>query len=81
MLIAQIRFVDEPGEACHYLKLGPMDNPTPPEREFQGGEVVSVQMRPTDGKPDCVDMMFDDGEFAIEVPRDFFVVVCEKEEE
>lgn len=56
-----------------------MDNPNPPEREFQGGEVISVRIRPTEGKPDCVDLTFEDGQFAIEVPREFFTVVREKE--
>ena len=74
---AVIRFVGEKGETYHYLKLGPMDIPNPPEREFQGGEEITVQIQPTPGKPDGVDLTFEDGQFAIEVPKDFFVIVEE----
>jgi len=72
---AVIRFVGNPGEAYHYLKLGPMDNPNPPERGFQGGDEVTVLIQPTTGKVECVDLTFDDGQIAIEVPRDFFEIV------
>jgi hypothetical protein len=75
---AVIRFVGEPGTACHYLKLGPVDAPYPPEREFQGGEEVTVLIQPTVGKTNCVDLTFDDGQFAIEVPCDYFVIVHEQ---
>ena len=70
-----IRFAGERGKAYHYLKLGPMDLTHPPAREFQGGDEVVVRMENTPGKPDCVDMAFEDGEFAIEVPKAFFEVV------
>jgi hypothetical protein len=77
MTHAVIRFVGEPGEAYYYLKLGPMDNPNPPEREFQGGDEINVQIQPTAGKLNCVDLTFEDEQVAIEVPRDFFVIVRE----
>ncbi len=74
---AIIRFVGEPGAAYHFLKLGPVDNPDPPEREFQGRDEVIVRIQSTAGKEDCVDLTFEDGQFAIEVPCDFFVIVRE----
>ncbi|MCR4414679.1 MAG: hypothetical protein NUV77_19870 [Thermoguttaceae bacterium] len=72
-----IRFIGERGKAYYYLKLGPMDLANPPEREFQGGDEVVVRMEATSAKPDRVDMVFQDGEFAIEVPREFFDVVSD----
>ncbi len=44
---AIIRFVGEPGAAYHFLKLGPVNNPDPPEREFQGGDEVIVRIQST----------------------------------
>jgi hypothetical protein len=70
-----IRFAGERGRACHFLKLGPMDVRNPPEREFQGEEEVTVMMEETTGKPECVDIEFDDGQYALEVPKEFFVVL------
>jgi hypothetical protein len=70
-----IRFVGERGKAYHYLKLGPMDLANPLEREFQGGDEVLVRLEDTPGKPDCVDICFEEGEFAIEVPKEFFEIV------
>jgi hypothetical protein len=72
-----IRFVGERGKAHHFLKLGPADVWNPPEREFQGGDEVMVQIQPNAINPNCVDMTFEDGRFAIEVPREFFVIVEE----
>ena len=74
---AVIRFVGEQGAAYHYLKLGPLGNANPPERQFQGGEEAAVQIQPTAGKSDCVDLTFEDGQIALEVPCDFFVIVRE----
>ena len=70
-----IRFANKHGEAWYYLKLGPMDGPNTPEREFQGGDEVTVMMQETIGKPECVDIEFDDGKCALEVPKEFFVVL------
>lgn len=70
-----VRFAGERGRSYHILKLGPMHLANPPEREFQGQDEVLVQIEGTPGKPDCVDMYFDDGTFAIEVPKEFFDVV------
>jgi hypothetical protein len=72
-----IRFVGESGRTRHFLKLGPADVWNPPEREFQGGDEIRVQIQPNALSPDCVDLTFEDGRFAIEVPRDFFVIVEE----
>jgi hypothetical protein len=74
---ALIRLVGERGAAYHFLKLGPVGDPHPPEREFQGGDEVIVRIQATAGTDDCVDLMFEDGQFAIEVPCDFFVIVRE----
>ena len=52
-----------------------MDLSDPPEREFQGGDEVMVVITPISGKPDCVDMTFEDGQFALEVPRDFLEIL------
>lgn len=74
---AVIRFAGKKGDAFHYLKLGPINDPNPPEREFQGGDEITVQIQPTPGKSDCVDLTFEDGQFAIEVPKEFFEIVDE----
>jgi hypothetical protein len=70
-----IRFVGEKGSTYHYLKLGPVDVANPPERTFEGGDEVKVLILLNSVNPDCVDLTFADGEFAIEVPRDFFEIV------
>ena len=72
-----IRFVGERGKAHHFLKLGPVEVWNPPEREFQGGDEITVQIHPNAINPDCVDLTFDDGQYAIEVPKDFFVIIEE----
>jgi hypothetical protein len=72
-----IRFVGERGKAYHFLKLGPADVWNPPEREFQGGDEIRVQIQVNVINPNCVDLTFENGQFAIEVPRDFFVIVEE----
>ena len=72
-----IRFAGESDDAWHYLKLGPLDQLDPPVREFRGGDEIIVLIDDTQDKPDCVDITFDDGAFAIEVPKEFFVVMRE----
>lgn len=72
-----IRFAGERGKACCFLKLGPVDVCNPPEREFQGGDEVRVQIQANAKNLNCVDLRFEDGQFAIEVPREFFVIVEE----
>ncbi len=69
-----IRFAGKRGKTSYILKLGPQVS-DPPERRFEGGDEASVQFRPNALSPDCVDLTFEDGEFAIEVPREFFVIV------
>lgn len=73
-----IRFVGERGNDCHILKVGPTGVWQPPEREFQGGDEIMVEIRPNALSPDCVDLTFEDGLIAIEVPRDFFAIVAEE---
>ncbi len=70
-----IRFAGEKEKACHFLKLGPTDVWSPPEREFQGGDEIMVQIQPNAINANCVDLTFEDGQFAIEVPKEFFVIV------
>lgn len=72
-----IRFIGERGRAHHFLKLGPVEVWNPPEREFRGGDEISVQIQPNALNPDCVDLIIEDGQCAIEVPKDFFVIVEE----
>ena len=74
-----IRFVGKKGRQCYFLKLGPTDVEKPPEREFQAGDEIRVQIRPNSLNGDCVDLTFDDGQFAIEVSREFFEIVEEKQ--
>jgi len=49
----------------------------PPTRWFDGGDEAVVQIRPTPKVPDCFDLTFDDGEFALEVPQNFFAILEE----
>ena len=68
----RIRFVGEPGEACHFIKTGPMDQMNPPVIEFGGGDIAEVQLRISEADEHCVDIKFADGTWAYQVPRDFF---------
>lgn len=70
-----IRFAGERGKAYHILKLGPTNVENPPERRFQGGEEARVKLTTNALDPNCVDITFADGSFAIEVPRDFFAIL------
>lgn len=74
-----IRFVGKRGEQHFWLKMGPVDVWDPRQRKFQGGDEVVVRILQNKMNPDCVDLTFEDGEFAIEVPREFFEVVAEQE--
>ncbi len=74
---AVIRFIGERGRAYYYLKLGPSDVEKPPQREFQGGDEVRVRIQPNAINEECVDLTFEDGQFAIEVSRDYFVIFDE----
>ncbi|RDJ35174.1 MAG: hypothetical protein DWQ19_10140 [Crenarchaeota archaeon] len=68
-----IRFVGKQEEMGYYLKLGSMDAHDPPEREFKGGDEVKVEIQLNDINSDCVDLTFEDGQIAIEVPKEFFI--------
>lgn len=48
-----------------------------PERQFQGGDEATVTIVATPGCPGHSDITFEDGTFALEVPDEFFQVVCE----
>jgi|GEM_PF-3826883 len=76
--MALIRFVGKRLRQCYFLKLGPTDAEKPPEREFRGGDEIRVQIQPNSVSEDCVDLTFEDGQFAIEVSREFFEIVEEK---
>jgi hypothetical protein len=69
-----IRFVGEPGTTSYFLKLGPMNASNPPERQFKGGDEMIVQLEDTPGTTDCVDITFEDGAFALEVPSEMFII-------
>ncbi len=70
----KIRFNGDSG-SWYFIKLGPISELAPKEREFQGGVEAEVVLFECAGKPDVVDMTFEDGEQALEVPREFFSVV------
>jgi hypothetical protein len=70
-----IRFAGVEQKASFHLKLGPMDQLRPPEREFRGGDEVEVLMTDCIGKPDDVDLVFPDGATAYEVSREFYSVI------
>ena len=71
----KIRFLDIEGKTTFYLKLGPMDQLRPPEREFAGGDEVEVLMTDCPGKSEEADLVFPDGAIAYEVPRGFFSII------
>jgi chitinase len=57
----------------HVLKLGHFANfPSGPTRSFRGGETVAVELEDTVDRYRCVDVTFNDGEFALAVPRALF---------
>jgi hypothetical protein len=74
MTVRRIRFVGG-RDHSYSLKLGPIEPGAASIREFHGGDQVEVQMRPSRYGVDCFDLTFADGEFAIEVSSDYFVVV------
>lgn len=60
----------------YYLKLGVIDLEKPLERKFKGGDVIEVKdITANKLNDECVDIIFADGEFAIEVPREFFTII------
>ncbi len=59
----------------YFIKLGPMDNPSPHERTFRGGDEVHVVLFERNEPPGAVDLAFTDGTTAYEVPREFFTVL------
>ena len=70
-----IRFNGDFDHHWYFIKLGPMDNPLPPERTFRGGDEVDVVLLERNEPPDAVDLAFPDGTKAYEVPREFFTVL------
>ena len=58
----------------YFIKLGPMDDPSPPKRTFRGGDEVDVVLLERKDRPDVVDLTFADGVAAYEVSRDYFTV-------
>ncbi|PHR90926.1 MAG: hypothetical protein COA78_34350 [Blastopirellula sp.] len=77
MIHAVIRFLGEPGKNFYYLKLGPIIDPNQSEREFEGGDEITVTMKTSPRGVNCVDLTFEDGEFALEVSHEYFEVVRE----
>jgi hypothetical protein len=71
----KIRFVGHGEACCYFLKLGPMEEIHPREREFRGGDEVEVILTQRPEKPDAVDITFVDGDYAFEVPTEFFIVL------
>ncbi len=72
-----IRFVSDSKRNCYFLKLGPMEELSPLEREFRGGDQVVVRLTRRPEKPDRADITFADGEYALEVPTEFFHVLTD----
>jgi hypothetical protein len=70
-----IRFNGDGDDSSYWIKLGPIENPSPPEREFRGGDRFEVILVEREDKPDVVDLTFSDGVAAYEVPRDFFTIL------
>jgi hypothetical protein len=58
----------------YFIKLGPMDDASPPERTFRGGDEVDVVLFERNDRPGVVDLTFADGVAAYEVPREFFTI-------
>jgi hypothetical protein len=58
----------------YFIKLGSMDDPSPPERTFRGGDHVDVVLFERKDKPEAADLTFPDGVAAYEVPREFFTI-------
>jgi hypothetical protein len=63
----------------YFITLGPIEEIEPREREFRGGHIVEVVLTERPGKPDAVDLTFADGEYAIEVPKEYFVVLTDQQ--
>jgi hypothetical protein len=79
----RIKFQGGPEAHCFFLSLGPIcelditGTPVERERQFRGGTEIQVLLRDLPDDPDSVDLVFEDGEFALGVPRDYFVVLGE----
>jgi hypothetical protein len=63
-----IRFNGD-SEHWYFIKLGAMDDPSPPERTFRGGDEVSVLLLEHRDEPGVVDLTFPEGIAAYQVPR------------
>jgi hypothetical protein len=61
-----------------YLSLGPIDEVSPTERKFKPGDTVIVTLEDIPGKPDAMNLYFSDGEFAEEVPCEFFEILSDR---
>lgn len=71
----KIKFIGKDHNQYYLLKLGPMEDPNPSEREFIGGDIIIAQVIPTEGKNNCSDLYFEDDTFALEVPNNFFEIL------
>jgi hypothetical protein len=64
-------------DSVFFLVLGPMEAPGRRERGFRGDDEVEVILAERADKPDTVDLTFSDGEYALEVPEEYFRVLAE----
>ena len=54
-----------------FLKLGDMDEVDPPVKELAKGDIIEARVVKAT-KDDHVDLYFEDGTYALEVPEDWF---------
>jgi len=52
-----------------------MNEKTPAERMFQGGDTVAVDSIDVPGKEGYVNLTFDDDTYSLEVPRELFTIL------
>jgi hypothetical protein len=71
----RIRFIGQRGEVQYCLKLGSIGLENPTERWFDAEDEISVEINPNAINNECVDLVFLNGEYAIEVPKEFFYVI------
>jgi hypothetical protein len=59
----------------YFIKLGPMDEPSPPELTSRGGDVVDVALFERERRTEVVNLTFPDGVAAYAVPREFIIIM------
>ncbi|RLS51766.1 MAG: hypothetical protein DWH91_18280 [Planctomycetota bacterium] len=71
----RIRFAGDHARYRYCVTLGPVETLHPLQREFCGGDEITVGMVARPDRRGCVDLEFDDGMIAYEYPVEYFTIL------